>query len=266
MRTPQFVEQQAKRIAKNQIQAFHRDGPGALYGLEGPVYYTMGRMYDDPENLFARDLVPEFVEAAFGESTWHMTRFYERLYHAIVLYSDFFGTRCSAWTYEPLEGRRRKTVQDPFRMLAFLYPPSLLSDLEKLLSGAESKARSDKVKARLALVRREFDYLVHLSRVVHLHQAFVLQPDNVSRDRLLDAIDARNREIAFYYGERGRALPVSGGWSHVMFPPPGHNAAHLRLAHNNYQEPYENTCFNWDTKAMRTAPLPGVKQEEGKKK
>ena len=260
MRTPLFVETQAKRLHKNRIQGFRRDGPGALYGLEGPVYYTMGRMYDDPENLSAAKLVPEFVEGAFKESAWHMTRFYERLYQTIVLYSDEIGTRCPTWTYQPMKGRRRKTVQDPFRMITFLYPPKVLADLESLLAAAETKARDPKVKQRLAVVRREFDYVRHFARVAHLHQAYEVQPDLASRDRLLDAIDARNAEIANYYGHRDRPTPVSEGWSWVMFPPAGHNAAHLRLAHNLYQGPYQDTCFNWDTAAMRAAPLPGAKQ------
>ena len=62
------------------------------------------------------------------------------------------------------------------------------------------------MKARLALVRREFDYIKHFAKVVHLYQAYEVQPDFASRDRLLDAIDARNAEIATYYGERGRAV------------------------------------------------------------
>ncbi len=259
MRTPKFVGDQAKRIAKNRIQGFYRDGSGALFGLEGPVYYTMGRMYDDPEHLFAKDLYSEFIEGAFVESTWHMAQFYNQLYHALELYSDHIGTRCEIWTYEPMEGRRRKTVQDPFQMMAFLYPPKLLANLEEVLSGAEKKARSGKVKARIALVRREFDYVKHFARVVHLHQAYEIQPDLASRDRLLDAIDARNAEIATYFQGR-RQTPASEGWAFVMFPPGGHNEAHLRLAHNRYQEPYENTCFNWDTAAMRAAPLPGAKR------
>ncbi|MCB1062178.1 MAG: DUF4838 domain-containing protein [Verrucomicrobiae bacterium] len=260
MRTPGHVETQAKRLAANHIQSFYRDGPGALFGLEGPVYYTMGRMYDDPENLFAKDLVPEFIDAAFGESAWHMKQFYDQLYHSITLYSDFLGTRSPAWTYYPIEGRRRKMVTDPFQLLAFLYPPPLLNSLEEQLTQAGQKAKSEKVKARLALVRREFDYLKSLAKVVHLHQAFQVQPDLGSRDRLLDAIDARNAELVGYWNEKGRALPVSEGWSWVMFPPAGHNYEHLRLAHNGYQEPYESTCMNWDTAAMRAAPLPGAKR------
>jgi hypothetical protein len=221
----------------------------------------MGRMYDDPEHLFAKDLVPEFIDAAFGgPSAWHMRQFYDQLYHAITLYSDFLGTRSPAWTYQPIEGRRRKTVTDPFQLLAFLYPPPVLSSLESHLTQAEQKAKTPKVQARLALVRREFDYLKSLARVVHLHQAYEIQPDLASRDRLLDAIDARNAQIAGYYGDRGRAIPASDGWAMVMFPPPGHDANHLRLAYNNYQEPFESTCVNWDTSAMRAAPLPGAKR------
>jgi len=260
MRTPGHVEVQAKRLATNRIQSFYRDGSGALFGLEGPVYYTMGRMYDDPENLFAKDLVPEFIEAAFGESAWHMKQFYGQLYHSITLYSDYLGTRSPAWTYYPIEGRRRKMVSDPFQLLAFLYPPPLLTALEEQLTQASQKAKSDKVKARLAIVRREFDYLKSLAKVVHLYQAYQVQPDLGSRDRLLDAIDARNAELAGYWNDRNRALPVSEGWSWVMFPPGGHDYNHLRLAYNRYQEPFENSCMNWDTTAMRAAPLPGAKR------
>ncbi len=41
MRTPGFIEVQIKRLARNRIQAISRDGPGQLFGLEGPVYYVM---------------------------------------------------------------------------------------------------------------------------------------------------------------------------------------------------------------------------------
>lgn len=262
MRTPKYVETQARRITHNHIRSIYRDGAGALYGLEGPVYYTMDRIYDDPENRSAEELVPEFVDAAFGPSgaAHYMKQFYEQLYHAITPYSDYFATRTQAWTYQPTSGRRRKTIQDPFRMLGFLYSPPLLADMESQLSQAEGKARRDKVKARLALVRREFDYVKHLARVVHLYQAYEIQPDLASRDRLLDAIDARNAELATYWNEKGRTIPVTDDWDFATFPPGGHDFMHLRLAHNNYQGPFENTCFNWDTEEMRAAPLPGAKQ------
>jgi hypothetical protein len=259
MRTPGFVEAQAKRLAANRIQSLFRDGPGQLFGLEGPVYYTMGRMFDDPEHNAAKDLVPEFCDAAFGRSAASMRSFYDQLYRSITLYSDHIGTRCDLWRSPFYDGTSRKTVQDPFQLLAFLYPPNLLAALDADLTQAEKLAATDKVKTRLALVRTEFEYLRHLMRVVHLYQAFQIQSDAGSRDHVLDAIDARNAFIASLYEKRGK-VAAAGNWSYVLFPFSGHNAEHLRLAHDGYQEPYANTCLNWDTKAMRNAPLPGKKR------
>jgi hypothetical protein len=253
MRTPLFVEAQAKRLVRNKIQSIYRDGPGNLFGLEGPVYYTMGRMFDDPENNQAKDLVNEFCDAAFGKAAAPMLRFYDQLYHGIELYSQHLGTRCPAWTYHTIHGRRRKHLSDPFQLLGFLYTPNLLSSLETALAQAEKAADTDKVNVRLALVRREFDYVKNLARVIHLYHAYQIQPDLASRDRLLDAIDARNAEIERYYDTRGRPR-ASTDWAFVMFPPIGHDANHLRLAYDRYQEPFADTPLNWDTKAMREAP------------
>ena len=259
MRTPAFVEKQVKRLVENNIHSLYRDGAGALYGLEGPVYYIMGRMFDDAENLEASNLMEEFNNAAFDEVAPQMKQFYDRLYHSIELYSQYLGTRDPAWTYHPIAGRRRKHLSDPFRMLGFLYPPKLLTTLESQLSLAETRAKNAKVKLRLGLVRREFNYVKSLAKVIHLHTAFQIEPDLASRDRLLDAIDARNAEIDSYYGERERSIPVEG-WKFTLFPPGGHNSKHLRLGYNRYQGPFEDTAFNWDTKAMRDAPLPGSKR------
>ncbi len=214
----------------------------------------MGRMFDDPEGNSARQLMPEFCDAAFGKAARSMRSFYDQLYDAITLYSDHIGTRCHAWTYQPIEGRPRKTVRDPFRLIAFLYTPSLLAALDADLGRAEKAADCGKVKTRLALVRTEFEYVRRLAGVVHLDHAYQVQPDAGSRDRLLDAIDARNAFIASLYGKPAAA--EAGGWSHVLFPFAGHDANHLRLAYDGYQEPYAGTCLNWDTAAVRRLPLP----------
>lgn len=259
MRTPGFVESQVKRLVANQIQSVNRDGPGQLFGLEGPVYYVMGRMFDDPERNAAKELVLEFCEAAFLTSAPAMRSFYDQLFHAITLYSDHLGTRCDAWTYYGIDGVRRKTVGDPFQLLAFLYPPHLLAALDADLTQAEKLASTDKVRVRLALVRTEFEYLRHLLRVVHLNHAYQMLPDVASRDHLLDAIDARNAFIADLFAKRSPATS-STNWAYVLFPFTGHNASHLRLAHDGYQEPFANTCLNWDTAAMRRAPVPTKRQ------
>ena len=262
MRTPRYVETQVKRLVRNRVQSLYRDGPGQLFGLEGPVYYIMGRMFDDAERLRAKDLMHEFCGPAFGKAAPHMLAFYDRLYQGIELYAEYLGTRCPAWSYHDIYGRRHKYLRDPLQLLGFLYTPRLMKTLEQRLVWAERKADTDKVRTRLALVRREFDYLKDLATVVHLYQAYEIRPDIPSRNRLLDAIDARNARITGYYPprrRRRRARPP-GGWAYTFFPMPGHDAKHLRLAYNRYQEPMADTCLNWDTKAMRKAPLPGAQR------
>lgn len=260
MRTPLFVEAQVKRLADNKIQSVYRDGPGDLYGLEGPTYYTMGRMFDDPATLTAKSLVQEYCAAAFGRSAPAMISFYGQLNHGIELYANYLGTRDPAWTYKDIYGRSRKHLTDPMQFLGFLYTPNLLQGLERDLTGAEKIAESEKVRQRLALVRREFEYLKALAKVVHLYHAFQIQPDLASRERLLNAIDARNAFIdSLFTAPRGGGTPLAG-FSFVPFPQLGHDAKHLRLAHDGYQEPYANSVMNWDTKAMRLAPLPGAKR------
>lgn len=136
-----------------------------------------------------------------------------------------------AWSYQTYDGRRRKTVTDPFPLIAFLYPPQILAALENDLALAESLAATPKVKTRLALVRTEFEYLRHLAKVVHLYQAFVLLADAPSRDQLLNAIDARNEAIDALY-KKGPRTKSAGDWAQVFFPFSGHSAEHLRLAYD----------------------------------
>lgn len=259
MRTPGYIEQQVQRLAGNRIQSLYRDGPGQLFGLEGPVYYTMGRMFDDPEKNHAKDLLPEFCDAAFENKSiaFSMRAFYDELYNAIAIYSDHLGTRNDVWTFKPLptDARNRKTVTDPFQLVTFLYTPRVLATMESHLAQSEKLATNPKVKTRLTLVRTEFDYLKHFARVAHLHQAYQVLPDAGSLHRLLDAIDARNDFIVTLF-EKGHQRE----WNHILFPFPGHDAKHLRLAYDGYQEPYANTCFNWDTKALRNSPAIGLKK------
>ena len=264
MRTPRFVESQAKRLTLNKFQSIYRDGPGDLYGLEGPVYYAMGRMFDDPEHLQAKLLVQEFCTAAFDKSSPSMIAFYDQLYHGIELYSEFLGTRSPAWVYHNIYGQRRKFLTDPFQFLGFLYTPNLLGSLESHLAQAEKTAAEqsgyDKIQTRLSQVRREFDYLKGLAKVVHLYHAYQIQPDLVARDRLLEAIDSRNAFINSLFDAKGANPKPTPGWGFVMFPPLGHDAKHLRLAYDGYQEPYANSPMNWDTNSIRLAPLPGAKR------
>lgn len=255
MTTPLSLEKQVKRLYEANIRGIYRDGGGPyLAGLEGPAGYVFGRMWDDPENNRAADLKLEFLEAAFGSAAAPMRRFYDQLYHHTELYAHYLGTRLPGWTYTPIYGRGRKHVTDLFQMVGFMFPPSLLANLNTELAQAEKAADNDRVRARLALVRRELTWVEDLARVIHLHHAVQMAPDNIALyNELLDAIDTRNATIKSWYNERGQPTKPHPAWGRPLFPPSGHNANHLRLAENRYQESVAQTPLNWDTTAMRAA-------------
>jgi hypothetical protein len=258
MRTPLYVQTQAQRLVTNRIRSIMRDGNGGVvYGMEGPTYYTMGRLYENPEQFPAKEFVHEFIEAAFGRAAHPMQRFYDQLFHGIELHASYTGTREVAWAYRDIYGGGRKLLSDPFQMTAFLLAPDLMAALDETLKQAEAVTDAGpKVAMRLALVRREFDYLNALSQAVHLYRAYQAVPDAAILDRLLNVLDARNELIKSYF-VKGNQL---AGWSHELYPPPGHNIDHMMLNFEGYQEPWKDTFLNWDTQARRRAPLASARQ------
>lgn len=252
-RTPTYVEAQARRFATNRVRGIYRDGFGELFGLEGPVYYIYGRLYEDPEHLSARALLEEFCAAAFGSASVPMRRFYARLYERLAPYSDQIGIGCPDWTYTDVEGRPRKYLEDGFQMLGFLYSADVLNALNEDLRCAEQAADSAKVRRRLTLVRKEYEHLRDIASVVHLANAYLLSPDPGARGRLCDALDARNARIDACYDARGRMRPIEG-WPE-MTPFRGVPRAHLALQQDQYLSRFSASPLNWDVKALRTSSL-----------
>jgi len=258
-RTAKHVERQAKRLAEHNVVGIYKDGYGELFGLEGPVYYTFGRMYDDPMNLTSEMLMDEFCTGAFGAVAAPALRFFNRLYKGIEFYSDEIGIRCLRWN---------EFTRDSFELIRKLYTPELMEALERDLSEAEKAADSDRVRHRLRLVRWEFNYLNSLAKVVNLYYEHKAKPDDkVLLAKLLDAIDARNAEIEVICDKKKRAeLDKDGGWGANLFPPPGHSFPHLKMTSDRYRSKFGKTAVNWDTDAMREQsgiPKPVVKPGGG---
>lgn len=257
IRTPLYVENAATRLMAANVRSISRDGNGGTaWGLEGPTYYTMGRMFDGPGAHTAKSLVVEFVSASFGKAAPAMLGFYDQLYNSVEIYARYMATREDGWAFTDMYGRGRKHLSRPESVIAFLYPVDLIQSLERQLALAEKADPSPKVQTRLALVRREFDYLIGTVNAVHLYNAHQVSPDPASLDRLLAAIDARRVTIDKLFA-KGNELK---GWPHGLFPPVGHSAAMLKLQYDGYQEPYKSTFFDWDTAAKRNAPLANAKR------
>lgn len=243
--TPRKMESTARLFFASHLQGFYKDGGNQLYGLEGPAYYVFGRMLDDPATNRCNDILGEFYSGAFCETAPWMGIFFGTLYHRL----EFFAAGTS---YVDADGKSRQTLVDPVHYLGCIYTPDFIASLDNVLSQAEKKAYSEKVKRRLALVRLEFDYVKSIATVVHLSNAYQVQPDPASRARLLDALDAFRARVDSYY-EKGKK-EVIPGWPEM--PSLGglpHGWVNLKaMTYSRYNE----TVFGWDTKALRDAPLP----------
>jgi len=257
MRTPLYVGNAAKRLMAAKVHSISRDGNGGTaYGLEGPTYYTMGKMFDGPDAHRAKDLVIEYVGAAFGKSAPAMMSFYDQLYNSLEIYSRYMATREDGWSFTDMYGRGHKHLASPEPVIAFLYPVELITGMEKQLALAEKADLSPKVQTRLALVRKEFDYLKGVVGNVHLYNAYQISSDAASLERLLKGLDSWRAEVDKLF-VKGNELK---GWPYTLFPTPGHSADTLKLKQDGYQEPYKRTFFNWDTAAKRQAPLANARR------
>jgi hypothetical protein len=145
----------------------------------------------------------------------------------------------------------RRFIDDPEQMLRLVYAPDMVARMDNELKQAEEVAVSGKVKQRLGLIRKEFDYLRNINAVIHLYHAYRIKPDRASLDRLLDAIDAWNALLDSYYDSEGLVKPLPGWPELKLFR--GHSRSSVGLVTLRHWNRKEENPFAWDTGAMRNA-------------
>ena len=250
-RTPEHMAEVVKAMARNNVKWSMRDGAiGYVRGMQAPAYYVYGRMMDDPTADW-KTIYNEFCMAAFGNAAPQMTRFFDLLHMQIAIYSDFFGVFMPAWSRK----YSRSAYHDSKWHVMSMYPPEYCADADSLLSSAEKVANDPDVKARLHLIRIEFDYIRKLSRIFFLQNAWIMNSSQANLDPLLDAIDDWHADLERLAGGTGRSSfkPLSD-WPE-MHPFNGHFYSHAALGNEGYQQQWNRTCLNWDTKAIRAGIL-----------
>lgn len=250
-RTPEHMAEVVQAIERNKVKWSHRDGTmGYLRGIQAPAYYVYGRMMDDPAADWHK-LMDEFCEAAFGEVTTSMAGFFDLLHTQMALYSDYFGVFMPAWDRK----YSRSRYHDSKWHVMSIYTPEFCADADNLLKRAESGTRDADVLARLRLIRIEFDYVRNLSRIFYLQNAWTMNPSQGNLDPLVDAIDGWHADIEKLAGGRGRSsMKALSDWPQ-MTPLGGHFYTHAALENEGYQQQWNKTCINWDTKAIRAGVL-----------
>ena len=250
-RTPEHMAEVVRTIERNKVKWSHRDGAmGYVKGLQAPAYYVYGRLMDDPTADW-RELQKEFCEAAFGDAAKPMNDFFDLLHTKMAIYSDFFGVFMPAWDRK----YSRSLYHDSKWHVMNLYTPEFCEDADRLLTRAESGTKEVDVLARLHLIRIDFDYARQLSRIFYLQNAWTMNPSQVNLDPLMDGIDEWHAGLEKLAGGRGRSSfkPLTD-WPQ-MTPFSGHFYTHAALENEGYQQQWNKTCLNWDTRAIRAGVL-----------
>ena len=243
--TPKFssamAAEQVRLFLKYNVRGVYRCGFGTLYGLEGPVYYLYGKLFDDP-GLDVQKTLAEYNLAAFGPGAAPaMSRFFRIIDEQLDRFPSKF------------HGEKTALAEKPEQLLCALWPPEVLKKMETLLLQAERAPKSALEKERLALVRFQFDYLKNLMQIQFTYRAYSLNPSKPLLTELLKLLDKREEiRKAAYDGKKHRLLP---GFPHVrmlnaepaVFPTNGR--LHATLA----------APYTWNTRAIRSKNvLPGA--------
>ena len=266
-RTSEHVAEFVKTLERNNVKWSQRDGDlGGVRGMQAPAYYVYGRMMDDPSADW-KAIQDEFCDAAFIRASSQMKAFYILLDRHLALYSDFLGVYMPAWGNNKYAFS--KAYDSKWHMMS-TYTPEYIIAAERLLESAEENAKDADVKARLHLVRVEFDYLQKMAKIFHMENAYIMNPSEIYLNPLIDAIDEWHEYLAKLSENKGAFKPLSD-WLE-MRPFSGHTYQHASLRDNGYRQLWQDTCLNWDTQAIRdgileterelkvpeVAPAPGI--------
>ena len=184
------LEDQVRSFVQYNVKALYLCGIGELYGLEGPQYYVFKSLLADPGRT-GREILREYCEAAFGEAKLPMEKFYAEIDGIL--------------SNHPVNNGVLKRP-DPRGLLPGLFIPSALQLLEQHLAAAEKLARAPKVKARLKLVRTEFDFLCLTVRSVVFYNAYRFNPNRANFAQLEQEVTRREALLDRLFGKGDKAL------------------------------------------------------------
>ncbi len=189
---PEFCKPQIEIFKKNNIWGIYRCGFGELHGLEGPVYYTYGKLLEDSTRDPAA-LANEFCDFAYPDSSKPMKEFFALLHERLKIYMDFEDQ--VNWNDKNLLDGKITDMQSNVKILSLRYPSDAVAKMQSCLDEASNLAKDKKEIARIKIVKLEFEYLKRTALVAELFDKYNKNTDKRVFDALLDAVDARNNFI-----------------------------------------------------------------------
>lgn len=168
----------------------------ANWGLEGPLFYMMGRLMGDPSQDY-KAIVEEYCHGVYGKAGNTMVEFFDQIYARIP-------------QIVPLDPRdivangRNITMSQEMQTTDILlaqYPPEFLDQLEALLSKAEGEADTEQARGWMRLTRDFFDFnklLTHMLISYRTYQSNETRDNWLELEQRVEAFDACRMKILTY--------------------------------------------------------------------
>ncbi len=178
-------------------------GGGQCWGLQGPTYYTFGKMMGDPE-LDPEQLLMEYCAGLYGQAANEMAAFFRELHKQ----SDY-----------PLLFKMQITAMERYPLY---YPPERLEKLDELLSVAEDKAESDDQRNWIQTTRDELDFIRLVANALAIYKDYRQSGDP-------GLVAPLRQAVAEFDEYRKRIVNYGGRYATNYFP--GHGILSCALSH-----------------------------------
>ena len=208
-RTPRYLAETMRILKENNVMGIFKCGWADDIGLEGAIAYVYSKLLEDT----GRDemkLLDEFCERAYGAGAEPMKRFYRMM-------------------YSNMDTPRKHSVIDEFKssphypenMFEVEFRPNTLNVMGRALTEAEAAQDPDpKVRARLALTRRSYEFLNIRMKSYFLEEAWQATREPAILDIAEKVFDAREAMLDSWYDEKGKMKKLDGfDWAYM------HNAS-----------------------------------------
>jgi len=168
----------------------------ANWGLEGPLFYMLGKLMGDPHQDYEA-LIKEYCRGVYGKAGNTMIEFFDQLYARVP-------------QIVPLDPRdvvangRNITMpkwMETTDMFLAQYPPAFLAQLEGLLSKAEGEADTQQTRGWMRLSRDHFDFTKLLTEMLISYRAWQAKPTHenwLELKQAVDTFDAYRMKILTY--------------------------------------------------------------------
>lgn len=206
------VHMTSKEVA-DRIRYLHQNGflaisldPQANWGLEGPVFYLMGRLMGDP-TLDEKQVVAEYCKGVYEAASQPMLEYFalleERLSQVVPIddsdiAADARNTKLPRWL----------TTSE---MYLAMYPPDVLAKLESHIQQAEQLAATERAQGWVRLSRDQFDFIKLLTEMLISHRAWQSKPTGENWRELKQSVEA-------FEDYRLKIVSYSKEYTDVWFP------------------------------------------------